>query len=194
MPGSGIILLLTIVATNVDNAAQFRRNRLESDPCGHSIPSGHHSFSSLGCLLADGATGIMCSQLSEAFPMNRMTTWHFMRGTSGTKQEFLTYWTIGFVFSTFTIVIGVETSVNAHSTVMTVLKILRPSYSAESTIRAVIGPLVVVHPEIANITVVFSKLNSALDAIVSVLKSIGIGKNRNEAKVRITSKRGDWKK
>ena len=97
-----------------------------------------------------------------------MTARHFMRGTSGTKEEFLTHGTVGFIFSTFAIVICVESSVNAHATIMTVLKILGTANTTKTTIGAMVGPFVICHPEIANAAVIFSKLNSTLDAIVTV--------------------------
>ena len=108
----------------------------------------------------------MSRQLSETFPVNRMPTGHFVRGASRAEEKFLTDWTIGFVLSTLAIVICVETSVNAHATVVAMLEIFSSSHPAESTVRAMVGPFIIGHPEIANAAVVLAKLNITFDAIV----------------------------
>lgn len=80
----------------------------------------------------------------------------------------MTDWTIGFVFSGFAVVVGIETAIDAHATIMTVLEIFGSPHTTESTIRTVIRPFIVGHPEIANVAVIFTKLDATLDAIVSV--------------------------
>jgi len=66
--------------------------------------------------------------------------------------------------------VGVKTSVDAHATIVAVLEILGTTYTAKSTIRTMIGSFIVVHPEIANIAVVLSELDTTLDAIVSLTR------------------------
>lgn len=90
-----------------------------------------------------------------------------MRSTSRAKQKFLADGTVGFVFSRFAVVVRVETAVNAHATIMTVLEIFRSPDPTESAIGTVIRPFIICHPEIANITVVFTEGDVALDAIVA---------------------------
>jgi len=68
--------------------------------------------------------------------------------------------------------VGVKTSVDAHATIVAVLEILGTTYTAKSTIRTMIGSFIVVHPEIANIAVVLSELDTTLDAIVTEQKWI----------------------
>ena len=91
-----------------------------------------------------------------------------MGRTPRTKKEFLADGTVGFIFSTFAVVVGVETSVNAHSTVVAMFEILGTPHTAEPAVRAMVRALVVGHPEVANITVVLSHLNATLGALVSV--------------------------
>lgn len=76
--------------------------------------------------------------------------------------------TVGFVLSTLTVVIVVQTSINAHSAVVAVLKILRPTNPAKATVIAMIGLFVVVHPQVADIAMVFTKLDFAIDTMVAV--------------------------
>lgn len=109
----------------------------------------------------------MGRQLSEAFPVNCVTTGHFMGGTPRTKEKFLADGTVGFVFSTFAVVVGVETSVDAHSTIVTMFEILGTTHAAKAAVGAMVGSFVVGHPEVANATVVLSHLNATLGAIVS---------------------------
>ena len=90
-----------------------------------------------------------------------------MGSTPRTKEKLLADGTVGFVLSTFAVVIGVETSVNAHSTVVTVFEILGTTDMAKAAVGAMVGSFVVGHPEVANIAVVLSQLNVTLDAIVS---------------------------
>jgi hypothetical protein len=66
--------------------------------------------------------------------------------------------------------IGVETSINTHAAIMAVLEILGSPHSTKSTVRAMIGPLIVGHPEIANVAMVLAKLNTTFDAIVPANK------------------------
>jgi hypothetical protein len=90
-----------------------------------------------------------------------------MRGTSRTEEEFLADWTIGFVLATFAVMICVETAINTHATIMAVLEILGSPNPTKSAVRAMIGPLIVGHPEIANVAMVLAKLNTTFDAIIS---------------------------
>jgi hypothetical protein len=79
----------------------------------------------------------------------------------------LAHGAVGFVLSTLAVVIVVEAPVDAHSTVMAMLKILRSTNPTESAIFAMIRFFIVRHPQVAYAAVVFSKLNSTLNAIIS---------------------------
>jgi len=108
-----------------------------------------------------------------------MTTWHFMRSTSRTKEKFLTDGAVRFVLSALAVVVGVQTFVNTHSTIMAVLEIFCPSHTAETTILAVIWLFIVRHPQIADAAVIFSELDPTVDTIVrfGTLFSIAIPTN-----------------
>ncbi len=59
-------------------------------------------------------------------------------------------------------------AVDAHSTVETVSEILESTHATETTVRAVIGTLLIGHPQVANGTVIFTELYIAVDAKVAV--------------------------
>jgi hypothetical protein len=108
----------------------------------------------------------MSSKLSEAFPVNCMATWHFMRSTPGTKKKFLTNGTVGLVLSALAIMIRIQALINAHSAIMAVLEIFRTANAAKSAVWTVIWFFIVCHPKVAYTTVVFSKLYPAVYTIV----------------------------
>lgn len=170
VPGPGIVLLLTIVAGNVDHTAELGWDGLKGHSCRHGVPGGHHALAGLGRLFADRTAGVVGGQLTETLPVNGVTTGHLVGGTSRTEEELLTDGTVGFVLSRFAIVVGVETAVDAHATVVTVLEIFGSPHPAESTVSTMVRPFVVGHPEVANITVVFTKLNATLDALVCLAR------------------------
>jgi hypothetical protein len=115
----------------------------------------------------------MSSQLSEAFPVDCMATWHFMRRTPGTEKKFLANGTVRLVLSALAIMIRIQALINAHSAIMAVLKILRPTNAAKSTVWTVIWLFIVCHPKVAYITVVFSKLHPTVNTIVPKTKEKG---------------------
>lgn len=90
-----------------------------------------------------------------------------MRGTPGTKQKLLTDWTVGLVFPAFAVVIVIQTLVDAHSAVVTMLKVFGTTNSTEPTVLTVIWFFLVGHPQVTNITMILSKSNSTTDTIVS---------------------------
>jgi hypothetical protein len=67
-------------------------------------------------------------------------------------------------------VIVQEERVNAHATVVAVTKVFPTTDATETTVRAVVRRFLVGHPEIANVAVVFTKLDAALDAVVAVVE------------------------
>lgn len=113
----------------------------------------------------------MRRQLSEAIPMNGMSTWHFVRRRSTAKEVFLADRTVGSVLSGLAVVIVVQGPVYAHATLVTVLKVLCTSDSTESTIFTMVRCFFIGHPEIADNTMIRSKLHSTGDAIVAVVAS-----------------------
>jgi hypothetical protein len=105
MPGSRIVRLFAVVASNVHHACQLRRYGLKCHTCRHGIPCWHHAFTRFRSFLTNGTPGIMSSKLPKALPVNGMAARHFMRSTPRTEKKLLTNWTVGLVFSTLAIVV-----------------------------------------------------------------------------------------
>jgi hypothetical protein len=170
MPSTGILCFLTVITRDVDHPCQLWWDWLESDAGSHRIPRWHHPFPCFCGLLADRASRIMSCQLPKAFPVNGMATGHFMRRTPRTKEKFLTHGAVGLILAALAIVVGVQSLVDTHSTIMTVLKIFGSSYTTKAAVRTVIRLFIIRHPEIAYITMIFPKLNTTADTIVSTNK------------------------
>ena len=58
----------------------------------------------------------------------------------------MTHWAIGLVLSDLAVVVVVQRPVNAHATIMAMLKVLGTTDAAKAAIGAVVGPLFVRHP------------------------------------------------
>jgi hypothetical protein len=84
-------------------------------------------------------------------------------------------------------VVRIETAVDAHAAIVTVLKIFSASDPAETAISTVVRPFIVGHPEIANVAVVFSKLDAALDAIVAEKEENKRRQNKKNKKLSVCS-------
>lgn len=166
VPGSCVFAFLTIVTGNVDHASQLGRYRLHGDTCRHGIPSGHHPFARFRCLFANGTATVMHSELSEAVPVNRVSTGHLVRCATGTKQVLLTDRAVATVLARFAIVAFVEALVDAHATFVAMLEVFFAPDAAKTTVRAVVGCFFVGHPQIANVAMVGTKFHTAGDAVV----------------------------
>jgi hypothetical protein len=169
VPGSSIVTAFAIVAHNVHNSTKLRWYRLHRYATRHCIPRWHHSFFGLGRLLTNRASTIVGRQLSKALPVNGMSTRHFVRGTATGKQILLAYGTVGLVLARLAIVTAVQGLINAHSTVVTVLKVIASTDTAKATVLAMIRVLVIRHPKIANVAVISAKLDSTANTIVAVV-------------------------
>ena len=75
---------------------------------------------------------------------------------------------IRLVFSLFAIVFVVESLVNAHATIVAMLKVIPASHAAKSAFRTMVGLIFIRHPKIANGAMIFSKLDIALNTSVAV--------------------------
>jgi hypothetical protein len=146
VPSSVCFCFFAIVAGNVHHSSKFGWHRLQSYTSRHGVPGWEHSLTCLCRLFADWTAAIVCGELSKAVPMNGVSTGHFMARRSTAEQVFLAHRTVGSVLSCLAIVVAVERLVNAHTAVMAVLKILRPSDSTKAAVGAVIGCLLVAHP------------------------------------------------
>jgi hypothetical protein len=80
----------------------------------------------------------------------------------------LTHGAVGFVLLTLAIVVGVQSLVDAHFTIMTMLKIFISAYTAKATVWTVIRLFIVCHPKIANTTVIFSESNTTTNTVVPI--------------------------
>lgn len=111
-------------------------------------------------------------------PMNGVSTGHFMTGGTGRKQILLTNGTVGHVLARLAIVIVKQKGINAHAAVVAVPKVFLAANPTKTTISAVVRILIVRHPKIADVTMVFSELNFAFNAIVAVWMSSSINNFR----------------
>jgi hypothetical protein len=110
----------------------------------------------------------MGGQLFETFPVNGVTTGHFVRGRPTAKEEFLTDGTVRLVLAILTVVVVIECLVNAHTTIVAVLKVLGTAHPAETTLRAVVGVILLGHPKVADRAMVLPKFGITINATVTV--------------------------
>lgn len=93
--------------------------------------------------------------------MNGMAAGHLVTRIPRTEQVFLTDGTVRHVFAGLAVVIFKESRIDTHAAVMTVSKVFSSAHTAETTIGTVVGLFIVRHPQVANDTVVRSKLGTA---------------------------------
>jgi hypothetical protein len=96
-----------------------------------------------------------------------------MTGASTREKIFITNRTVGRVFACFAVVVIDKVHINTHSTSVTMFEVVPASHSTKSTGRAMIRFFICFHPEIANFTMVLSKLHVAINTIVpeEIIKS-----------------------
>jgi hypothetical protein len=97
-----------------------------------------------------------------------MSTWHFVTGRTRREQVFLTDGAVGLVLAVLTVVIVVEGAIDAHAAIMTVFEVLSSTNTTETAIRTMVRTFLIRHPQIADVAMVFTKLDIARNAIVSV--------------------------
>jgi hypothetical protein len=100
-----------------------------------------------------------------------VTTIELVRRISTTEKIFLTNRTVAHILAGLAIVIVKEKCINTHTTVVTVPKVIAASDTAESAIFTMIRRFASAHPQVANTTVIFSKLYATLTAIVAKKKA-----------------------
>jgi hypothetical protein len=79
-------------------------------------------------------------------------------------------------------VIVVEGAIDAHAAVMTVFKVLSSTNTTETAIRTMVRTFLIRHPQIADVAMVFTKLDIARNAIVSVSPKPQHTKNKSGIK------------
>ena len=169
MPPPIVITGFAVIAENVHDPRQIRRDWLKGNPHGNGIPRDGHLFRCFGRFLTHRTAGIVRGEFLKTVPMNGVSAGHFVRGQAAAEQVFPTNGTVGHVFATLTIVIVQEERVNAHAAVVAVAKVFPTPDATETTIRTVVRRFLVGHPEVANVAVVFTKLDTALDAMIAVV-------------------------
>jgi hypothetical protein len=93
-----------------------------------------------------------------------------MRCIATAEQILLADGTVAHVLAVLAIVIVKQQGINTHTTVVTVLEVFATTNAAEPAILAMIRSLFRGHPEVADIAVVFTKLDEAVDTVVPVAK------------------------
>ena len=63
--------------------------------------------------------------------------------------------------------VGIKTLVDAHATIVTVSKVFRATYTAETTLGAMIRLFVVGHPQVAYVTMIFTKSHPTANTVIA---------------------------
>jgi hypothetical protein len=93
-----------------------------------------------------------------------------MRCIATAKQILLADGAVAHVLAVLAIVIVKQQGINTHTTVVTVLEVFTSTNATEPAILAMIRSLLGGHPEIADIAVVFAKLDVTVDTVVPVAR------------------------
>jgi hypothetical protein len=168
VPRSSIIRTFTVVTGHIHHTTELGWYRLQGDSLSHGSPRGHHSLPCLGRLFADWTAAVVGRQLTKALPVNRVPAGHFVRRAATAKEVFLAHGAVALILARLAIVIVEQALVNAHSTVVAMLKVIFTTDTAKATIFAVIGIFFVRHPEVARIAMVGTKKNTAIDTVRAV--------------------------
>lgn len=97
-----------------------------------------------------------------------MSTWHFVTGRTRREQIFLTDGAIGLVLAVLAVVIVVQGAINAHAAVVAMFEVLSSTHTTKATVRTMVWTFLIGHPQIADVAMVFTKLDIARNAIVAV--------------------------
>ena len=168
MPPQIAIRAFAVVAKNVDHAGHVRRHRLQRNAQGNRGPRRRHLFGRLGRFLAHGTPRVVRREFLEAVPVDRVPARHFVRGKSAAEQVFLTDRAVAHVLARLAVVIVKQKCVNAHAAVVAVFEVFATADAAKAAVFAMVGRLLVGHPQVANVAVVLTKLYAAIDAVVAV--------------------------
>jgi hypothetical protein len=169
VPRSGIIRTFTVVTGHVHHTTELGWDRLQVDSPSHGGPRGHHALPGLGRLFTNWTATVVGRQLTKAFPVDRVPTGHFVRRTATAKEVFLAHGTVALILARLAIMIVEQALVNAHSTVVAMLKVVFAADAAKATVFAVIGVLFGRHPEIASIAMVGTEKNIAVNTVLAVM-------------------------
>lgn len=111
--------------------------------------------------------------------MNGMSTGHFVTGRTRREKIFLTDGTIGLVLSVLAIVIVVQSTIDAHAAVVTVLKVFGTADTAKATVLTMVRAFLIGHPQVADVAMVGTKLDVTRNAVVclAILSCIALSAN-----------------
>jgi hypothetical protein len=113
-------------------------------------------------------------------PMNCMATGHLMTSHPTREQILLTHRTTAHILPRLAIVIVKQQCINAHPAIFAVSKVLPPAHATKPTFFAMVGKLVRSHPQVANVAVIRSKLNVAIDTIVGFARLSRVALSTND--------------
>ena len=176
VPRAIVVGPLAVVADDGHGLGQVGGDGLQLDAHGHGIPRRLHPLVRFGRLLADGAAGIVGGQLAKAVPVDGVAAGHLVRGRAGAEEVLLADGAVGHVLAGLAVVIVEEEGVDAHAAIVAVLEVLPASDAAEAAVGTVVGLLLGRHPQVADVAMVLSEGNAALDALVAVVsmrRSVG---------------------
>ena len=100
-----------------------------------------------------------------------MSTWHFVTGRTRREQVFLTDGAVGLVLAVLAVVIIIEGTIDAHSAVMAMFEVLCATDTTKATVGTMIRTLLIGHPQVADVAMVFTKLDVARNAVVTVYRT-----------------------
>lgn len=180
VPRAPLFAPLAVVAGHGHDARQLRRHRLQGDARRDGGPRGHHALGRFGRLLADGAAAVVRGQLAEALPVDGVAAGHFVRGAAAVEQKLLADGAVRPVLARLAVVVREQGPVDAHAALGAVRKALAAADAAKAALVAVVRPLLVRHPQVADAAVVGAKLGPARHTGVGFAALTGIAFAAND--------------
>jgi hypothetical protein len=119
-------------------------------------------------------------ELSETFPVDRVTTGHLVTRTTRAEQVFLTHGTIAPVFARFAIVTLVQCHVDAHAAFITVFEIIPTADATKATVVTMVRLFFITHPQITNDTMILAEWDVTIDTVVGLAALSGVAVPTND--------------
>lgn len=166
VPVACVALRFAVVAHDVYYPLQVTRHRVFRDVSRASLPCGRHRLLGHDGLFTNRAAVIETGQLAKAMGVNGVATGQILGRLARREHVFSAYGTVVFVLVLET-PMGVKNIYrNTHTTFRAMSKVFLTTDSAEATLVAMKRFFGLAHPEITFITVILSKRNLAIDALV----------------------------
>ena len=80
------------------------------------------------------------------------------------------------VLADLAVVLSKERGVDANAAIVAVAKVFGSTDATEAALCTVVGTFLSRHPQVANGTVILSKLDTAADAVIPVVRSVRVEK------------------